>query len=119
MDIWHVILHSVFFFLLCFLYSRRICTSHRNFLLLAVSLSLRYGYYGNHHLVLGPNSSRLMKASSVFVEQIQVRGDANKGLLLYGFLEKPELSLETNWTTSNYLFVEAYGRQVITFEDLV
>ncbi|RWR82961.1 zf-C3HC4_3 domain-containing protein [Cinnamomum micranthum f. kanehirae] len=78
---------------------------------LFVSVSLRYGLYGNHHLVLGPNSSRLMEASSVFVEQIRVRGDARKGLSLYGFLEKPELSLETNWTASNYLFADAYGRQ--------
>lgn len=82
------------------------------FFLVAVSVSLRYGLYGNHHLVLGPNSSRLMEASSVFVEQIRVRGDARNGLSLYGFLEKPELSLETNWTASNYLFADAYGRQV-------
>lgn len=78
---------------------------------MAFSLSFRYGYYGNYHLVLGPNSSRLMETSSIFVDQIKVRGDAEKGLSLYGFLEKPELSLETNWTASNYFFVEPYHRQ--------
>ncbi|XP_077214884.1 E3 ubiquitin-protein ligase APD2-like [Tasmannia lanceolata] len=76
-----------------------------------VSLSLRYGYYGNYQLVLGPNSSRLLKASSLFVDQIQVRDKAKKGLLLYGLLDKPELSLETHWNVSNNLFVESYCRQ--------
>lgn len=82
------------------------------FLLFAVSLSLRYGYYGNYSLVLGPNSSRLVEATSVFVEQVQVRGDAKKEFLLYGFLEKPALSLETNWSASKHMLVEPFGRQV-------
>ncbi|KAE9461884.1 hypothetical protein C3L33_06187, partial [Rhododendron williamsianum] len=65
---------------------------------LALSVTLKYGYYGNRHLVLGPSSSRLLEASSVFVKQIQVRDEYEKGVSLYGFSEKPELSLEKNWS---------------------
>ncbi|XP_010277151.1 PREDICTED: uncharacterized protein LOC104611677 isoform X2 [Nelumbo nucifera] len=61
--------------------------------------------------MLGPNSSRLLKESSIFVETIQVRDDAKKGVLLYGFSEKPELTLETSWNVSNYLIVGSYRRQ--------
>lgn len=64
-------------------------------------------------MVLGPSSSRLMKASSLFVKQIEVKDDDKKGVLLYGFAEKPELSVETNWSVSNYLIVGSYGRKVI------
>ena len=62
-------------------------------------------------MVLGPSSSRLMKASSLFVKQIEVKDDDKKGVLLYGFAEKPELSVETNWSVSNYLIVGSYGRK--------
>ncbi|XP_022768696.1 uncharacterized protein LOC111312571 isoform X2 [Durio zibethinus] len=62
-------------------------------------------------MVLGPSSSRLMKASSVFVKQVEVRDENGKGVLLYGFSEKPELSKETNWNASNYLIVRSYGRK--------
>ncbi|XVF36367.1 hypothetical protein REPUB_Repub19eG0052700 [Reevesia pubescens] len=78
---------------------------------ICVSVSLRYGYYGDCRMVLGPSSSRLMKASSVFVEQVEVRDENGKGALLYGFSEKPELSKETNWSISNYLIVGSYGRK--------
>lgn len=78
---------------------------------LCVSISLRYGYYGSRHMVLGPSSSRLMKASSVFVQQIEVRDDDKKEVYLYGFSEKPELTVETNWTVSKYLIVGSYSRQ--------
>ncbi|XP_048226515.1 E3 ubiquitin-protein ligase APD2 isoform X3 [Ricinus communis] len=62
-------------------------------------------------MVLGPSSSRLMKASSVFVEQVEVRDDDKKGVLLYGFSEKPELSFETNWSVSDYMIVAPYSRK--------
>ncbi|XP_022768695.1 uncharacterized protein LOC111312571 isoform X1 [Durio zibethinus] len=78
---------------------------------ICVSVILRYGYYGDCHMVLGPSSSRLMKASSVFVKQVEVRDENGKGVLLYGFSEKPELSKETNWNASNYLIVRSYGRK--------
>ncbi|KAK2660188.1 hypothetical protein Ddye_006721 [Dipteronia dyeriana] len=78
---------------------------------ICVSVSLRYGYYGDCRMVLGPSSSRLMKASSVFVEQVEVRDDDNKGVFLYGFSEKPQLSEETNWNVSNFLVVRSYSRK--------
>lgn len=63
-------------------------------------------------MVLGPSSSRLMKASSVFVQQVQVKDENWKGALVYGFSEKPELSKEVNWNFSNYLIVGVYDRKV-------
>lgn len=78
----------------------------------AVSVTLRYGYYADRQMLLGPSSSRLMKASSVFVEQVEVRDDDKKGVILYGFYEKPELIVETNWSLSDYMIVAPYSRKV-------
>ncbi|WOK97499.1 hypothetical protein Cni_G06207 [Canna indica] len=78
---------------------------------IAAALSLRYGYYADRQLVLGPNTSRMMQTSSLLVEQLQVKGKAKQGVLLYGFNEKPELSFEANWTISNNFFVDTYNRQ--------
>jgi hypothetical protein len=63
-------------------------------------------------MVLGPSSSRLMKASSVFVDHVEVRDEDKKGVLLYGFYEKPELSFETNWSVADYMIVASYSRKV-------
>lgn len=62
--------------------------------------------------MLGPSSSRLMRVNSVFLKQIEVTGDSNSEVLVYGFNEKPELSLQANWSASNFLVVPAYSRQV-------
>ncbi|GKV04529.1 hypothetical protein SLEP1_g16682 [Rubroshorea leprosula] len=78
---------------------------------ICASVSLRYGYYGDRRMVLGPSSSRLIRASSLFVEQVEARDDERKGVLLYGFSEKPELSQETNWSASNYLIVGSQNRK--------
>ncbi|GLT40185.1 hypothetical protein SLA2020_143380 [Shorea laevis] len=78
---------------------------------ICASVSLRYGYYGDRRMVLGPSSSRLIRASSLFVEQVEARDDERKGVLIYGFSEKPELSQETNWSMSNYLIVGSYNRK--------
>lgn len=78
---------------------------------ICVSVSLRYGYFGDSRMVLGPSSSRLMKASSVFVDHVEVRDEDKKGVLLYGFYEKPELSFETNWSVADYMIVASYSRK--------
>ncbi|KAF5736078.1 hypothetical protein HS088_TW14G00212 [Tripterygium wilfordii] len=62
-------------------------------------------------MVLGPSSSRLMEASSLFVEQVQMREEENKGAVLYGFSQKPQLSSETNWSASSFLIVTSYSRK--------
>ncbi|XP_050265861.1 E3 ubiquitin-protein ligase APD2-like isoform X1 [Quercus robur] len=82
---------------------------------LCVCVSLRYGYYGDHRMVLGPSSSRLMQASSVFVEQVEVRDDDKRGVFLYAFSEKPELSYQTNWSVSDYVIVRSYSRKGFSF----
>lgn len=81
-------------------------------LVFAVCVSLRYGYYGDYRMVLGPSSSRLMQASSVFVEQVEVRDDDKRGVFVYAFSEKPELSYQTNWSVSDYVIVRSYSRKV-------
>ncbi|KAJ8773234.1 hypothetical protein K2173_028411 [Erythroxylum novogranatense] len=78
---------------------------------ICVSVSIRYGYFGDSRMVLGPSSSRLMVASSVFVNHVEVRNHAGEGVLLYGFSKKPELSLERNWSTTNYMIVASYSRK--------
>ncbi|CAB4266256.1 unnamed protein product [Prunus armeniaca] len=80
-----------------------------------ISVSLRYGYYGDRRMELGPNSSRLMTASAVFVEHVEVRDVDRKGVSLYAFSEEPELSHQTNWTVSNYLIVGSYSRKGFSF----
>ncbi|KAJ7958224.1 RING/U-box superfamily protein [Quillaja saponaria] len=52
-----------------------------------------------------------MKASSVFVEQIEATNDYNNGVLLYSFSEKPELSCQANWSVSNFLIVTPYSHK--------
>ncbi|KAK6939675.1 protein of unknown function DUF4793 [Dillenia turbinata] len=78
---------------------------------ICVSVTLRYGYYGDRQMVLGPSSSRLVTTSSIFVDQIEARDEDKKGVFLYGFTEKPELKSEFNWTISEYVIVGSYGKQ--------
>ncbi|XP_015884981.1 E3 ubiquitin-protein ligase APD2 isoform X2 [Ziziphus jujuba] len=66
-------------------------------------------------MVIGPSSSRLVTASSVFVQQVQVTDIDRKGVFLYSFSEKPELSSETNWSSSNYLIIGSYSRKGFSF----
>ncbi|KAE8665203.1 hypothetical protein F3Y22_tig00112647pilonHSYRG00016 [Hibiscus syriacus] len=66
-------------------------------------------------MVLGPSSSRLVKTTSVFVQQVQVRDESDKGALVYGFTEKPELSKEVTWNSSSYLIVGSYDRKGNSF----
>jgi hypothetical protein len=63
-------------------------------------------------MVLGPSSSRLMQASSVFVEQVEVRDDDKNGVHFYAFTDKPDLSYQANWSVSNYVIVGSYSRKV-------
>ncbi|XP_059453748.1 E3 ubiquitin-protein ligase APD1-like isoform X2 [Corylus avellana] len=62
-------------------------------------------------MVLGPSSSRLMQASSVFVEQVEVRDDDKKGVHFYAFTDKPDLSHQANWSVSNYVIVGSYSHK--------
>ncbi|PSS17284.1 E3 ubiquitin-protein like [Actinidia chinensis var. chinensis] len=81
---------------------------------ICVSVILRYGYYGNFNMVLGPSSSRLFHTSSVFIKQVEVKDYDKKGVFLYGFSEKPELSSEKNWSVSNYVIVASYSKKVFS-----
>ncbi|MCD9637704.1 hypothetical protein HAX54_021141 [Datura stramonium] len=74
-------------------------------------LSIRYGLYGDCHIVLGPSSSRLLRLSSLFVKQVEVRDDGKKEVSLYGFSEKPELSVEAKWSSSKFVIVGSYSHK--------
>ncbi|OIV96373.1 hypothetical protein TanjilG_09800 [Lupinus angustifolius] len=73
------------------------------------SATLRYGHYGDSHLLLGPTSSRLIKTSSIFVKQIQVSNKFNNQVTLHAFNQKPHLSSQTNWTSSNFYLVAPHS----------
>ncbi|KAF3665209.1 hypothetical protein FXO37_11137 [Capsicum annuum] len=75
----------------------------------ALLLSIRYGLYGDCHMVLEPSSSRLLRLSSLFVKPVEVRNDGKKGVSLDGFSEKPELSVETKWNLSKFVIVGSYS----------
>ncbi|KAJ4851285.1 hypothetical protein Tsubulata_037157, partial [Turnera subulata] len=80
--------------------------------ILPLAVIIRYGYYGDSRMVLGPSSSRLVKANSIFVQQVEVKDEGSrKGVLLYEFSEKPELNFETNWSISNYMTATSYSRK--------
>ncbi|KAH7660776.1 putative E3 ubiquitin ligase protein [Dioscorea alata] len=84
-------------------------------LAVAVALSLKYGKYGNYRLVLGSNSSRMVKTSSIFVKEIKAKGiPANKGLFIYGFSNKPKLGLATNRSTRYSMFLDSYGHKKLS-----
>ncbi|XAR48394.1 hypothetical protein NMG60_11031213 [Bertholletia excelsa] len=79
---------------------------------ICVSVTLRFGYYGNCHMVLGPNSSRQFEASSVFLKQVELKESGKKkGVSLHWFSEKPELSLVKKWSVSKYVIVSTYTRK--------
>ncbi|XP_047342628.1 E3 ubiquitin-protein ligase APD2-like [Impatiens glandulifera] len=81
---------------------------------ICVSVTIRYGYFADHRLVVGPNSSCLLDANSLFVSQVQVKDGGKTGVSVYGFFQKPELTFESNWNVSKYLIVASYARKGIS-----
>ncbi|KAM7278644.1 hypothetical protein ACFE04_005778 [Oxalis oulophora] len=71
----------------------------------------KFKFSGDSTMMLGPNSSRLFQSNPLFEEQIQVRDEAENGVLVYGFSEMPELNVRVNWSISDYMVVESYNRQ--------
>ncbi|KAK8572472.1 hypothetical protein V6N12_028525 [Hibiscus sabdariffa] len=74
-----------------------------------VFVIFRFACYEDRHMELGPSSSVLMKASPVFVQQVEVRDENGEGALVYGFSEKPKPNKEVNWSSSSYLTVGSYS----------
>ncbi|ONK75873.1 uncharacterized protein A4U43_C03F21480 [Asparagus officinalis] len=83
-------------------------------MLRAVALALRHGCYGDRQMAVGPNSSRMVKASSVFVDEVRVEDEKQKGMLFYGFVKPPELSVDRNWTILKHLFVDSYSHEGVS-----
>lgn len=81
-----------------------------------VSLTLSLGLYGTTHLSLGPNYSHYLEASPIFVKEIKVKHEGrydHDGPMLYGFSDKPKLSIDRNWSTVHSLLVDPEYHQEI------
>ncbi|CAN8257439.1 unnamed protein product [Cochlearia groenlandica] len=72
-----------------------------------VSMTLVLGLYGTTNVWLGPNSSFLIKPTSVFVQTVFVEelGNKGSGLMLYGLNQTPQLDVLANWSEIHYLSV--------------
>ncbi|KAL5977194.1 hypothetical protein ACLOJK_021536 [Asimina triloba] len=72
-------------------------------------MTLILGFYGSVNLQLGPNCSRLIQASSFFVQDIKVRATAKPetGPVLYGFTNPPPLDVETTWSENHRIAIPA------------
>ncbi|CAA7406431.1 unnamed protein product [Spirodela intermedia] len=63
------------------------------------SMTLILGFYGSTNLVLGPNSSQILDANSLFVQDIKLQSDTGaQGPELYGFSERPPLDVKVMWS---------------------
>nr|CAD1824148.1 unnamed protein product [Ananas comosus var. bracteatus] len=64
-----------------------------------VSMATILGFYGPVDIVVGPNYSRLLRASSIFVRDIKVKAEegSTDGPMLYGFRELPPLDVRASW----------------------
>ncbi|CAD6333161.1 unnamed protein product [Miscanthus lutarioriparius] len=75
-------------------------------------MALMLGYYGPVELAVGPGCSRLVHASSVFVQGIKVIVDAGSqgsggGLVLYGLPVAPPLDVPDEWPEARRVVVPA------------
>ncbi|XP_021610880.1 E3 ubiquitin-protein ligase APD2 isoform X2 [Manihot esculenta] len=61
------------------------------------------GFYGSVNLLLGPNSSRLVKTNTLFVQSIKVQqlDKPKPGPMLYEFHKSPPLDVEITWTETH------------------
>ncbi|XP_078436444.1 RING/U-box superfamily protein [Wolffia australiana] len=65
----------------------------------AASMIVILGFYGSANLVLSPNSSRIISANSLFVQNIKLQSDTDKQRAeLYLFSKKPPLDIEVMWS---------------------
>jgi len=104
--------HCLFFFFFFFFFLSLPPFLFFFFFCFAVSATLRYGYYGDSLILLGPVSSRLITTSSVFVKQLQVSTKDKNQVFIHTFNKKPQLSSQTNWTASDFFLVEPYKNKV-------
>ncbi|KAJ7294934.1 hypothetical protein O6H91_Y223400 [Diphasiastrum complanatum] len=73
----------------------------------SASMTLILGFYGSEKLVLGPNTSQLLSANSLLVNEIQVQDNQEPGPMLYGFSSRPELNVERNWSEYHEIALQA------------
>eukprot|EP00257_Ricinus_communis_P009427 XP_002528092.2 uncharacterized protein LOC8265049 [Ricinus communis] len=74
-----------------------------------VSMTLILGVYGPVSVMIGPNTSALIRTNPFFVQSIKVQElDSNHpGLMLYGFYKTPPLNVVKSWSKSYSLTVPA------------
>jgi hypothetical protein len=73
------------------------------------------GYRGSTEVAVGPGSSLLVKASSVFVREVKVSlPQVNVGLVLYGDLAgAPPMDVPAEWSEARRVVVPANLHKVI------
>ncbi|CAD6271536.1 unnamed protein product [Miscanthus lutarioriparius] len=89
-------------------------------LCLLASMALMLGYYGTVELAVGPGCSRLVQASSVFVQGIKVSVDAGSqgsggDLVLHGLPVAPPLDVPTEWPEARRVVVPANSHRQWTY----
>ncbi|XP_066364328.1 E3 ubiquitin-protein ligase APD2-like isoform X4 [Miscanthus floridulus] len=89
-------------------------------LCLLASMALMLGYYGPVELAVGPGCSRLVQASSVFVQGIKVSVDAGSqgsggDLVLHGLPVAPPLDVPTEWPEARRVVVPANSHRQWTY----
>ncbi|KAG8377025.1 hypothetical protein BUALT_Bualt09G0125200 [Buddleja alternifolia] len=73
-----------------------------------VAMTLTFGVYASETLLLGPNSSILIRPNRLFVESIKVvELDAVKGSMLYGFYKDPPLDVMITWSETHKIALPA------------
>ncbi|KAJ8539528.1 hypothetical protein K7X08_013780 [Anisodus acutangulus] len=61
------------------------------------------------------NFQQLLRVSSLFVKQVEVRDNDKEGVSLYGFSEKPDqLSVEAKWSSSKFVTVGSCSHKGIS-----
>jgi hypothetical protein len=76
------------------------------------SIWILIGIFNPEQVPLGLNCSRVVKANSAFVSQIQVQNLRDPGTALYTLSSQPALTESINWQQSYEATVEAFHHQV-------
>ncbi|KAJ4749657.1 RING/U-box superfamily protein [Rhynchospora pubera] len=73
-----------------------------------VSMTLILGVYGSNEIMVGPNTSRLILANSIFVQDIKVKEEVTQNkLFVYGFHELPPLNVPVFWSERHNMSISA------------
>jgi hypothetical protein len=75
------------------------------------SIWILIGFFNPEQMPLGLNCSRVVKANSAFVSEIQVQNLRDLGTVLYTLSSQPALTESINWQQSYEATVEPFHHQ--------